>query len=98
MSAGDFGRRLSSQDASFLYFEKEEAPLHIGSIAVLEGDVSYERFVESIEKKLHLIPRYLQRVVPRPSTSAPTWEWERISISGGTSSKYRYRRPATTSS
>ena len=77
MSAGDFGRRLSSQDASFLYFEKEEAPLHIGSIAVLEGDVSYERFVESIEKKLHLIPRYLQRVVPAPfNIGHPTWEWE----------------------
>src|SRR5512145_240938 len=77
MSSGDFGRRLSAQDAAFLYFEKEEAPLHIGSIALLEGDVSYDRFVESIEKKLHLIPRYLQRAVPVPfNLGHPTWEWD----------------------
>jgi len=77
MSAGDLGRRLSAQDASFLYFEREEAPLHIGSIAVLEGDVPFERFVDSIEKKLHLIPRYMQRVVPAPfNIGHPTWEWD----------------------
>jgi WS/DGAT/MGAT family acyltransferase len=77
MSSRDLGRRLSAQDAAFLYFEKEEAPLHIGSIAVLEGDVSYERFVDSIEKKLHLIPRYLQRAVPAPfNIGHPTWEWD----------------------
>jgi len=77
MSSGDFGRRLTAQDASFLYFEKEEAPLHIGSIAVLEGDLSFERFVDSIEKKLHLIPRYLQRAVPAPfNIGHPTWEWD----------------------
>lgn len=76
MSSG-FGKRLSAQDAAFLYFEKEEAPLHIGSIALLEGDVSYDRFVESIEKKLHLIPRYLQRAVPVPFNAGhPTWEWD----------------------
>jgi hypothetical protein len=77
MSAGDFGKRLSAQDASFLYFEKAEAPLHIGSIAVIEGDVSYDRFVDSIEKRLHLIPRYLQCVVPAPfNIGHPTWEWD----------------------
>jgi WS/DGAT/MGAT family acyltransferase len=77
MSSADFGKRLSAQDASFLYFESEEAPLHIGSVAVLDGDVSYERFVDSIDKKLHLIPRYLQRAVPAPfNIGHPTWEWD----------------------
>lgn len=77
MSSGEFGRRLSAQDASFLYFENNEAPLHIGSIAVLEGDVSYDRFIESIAGKLHLIPRYLQRAVPVPfDVGHPTWEWD----------------------
>jgi WS/DGAT/MGAT family acyltransferase len=68
---------MSAQDASFLYFEKEEAPTHIGSIALLEGDVSYEKFVDNVAAKLHLIPRYLQRVVPAPlNIGHPTWEWD----------------------
>ena len=66
MAQTSLNRRLSTQDASFLYFEREEAPLHIGSIAVLEGDLSYERLLEAISNKLHLIPRYLQRAVPVP--------------------------------
>jgi WS/DGAT/MGAT family acyltransferase len=77
MSQGNLSRRLGAQDASFLYMEREEAPLHIGSIAVLEGDVSYEKLVETISAKLHLIPRYTQRVVPAPfNIGHPTWEWD----------------------
>jgi diacylglycerol O-acyltransferase len=70
-------RRLSAQDASFLYGERPEAPLHIGSIAVFEGDVPYDRVVENIASKIHLIPRYQQRVVPAPfNIGHPTWEWD----------------------
>lgn len=70
-------RRLSAQDASFLYFEKKESPLHIGSIAVLEGQVDYERFVENIQSKINLIPRYQQIVMPAPfNIGHPTWEWD----------------------
>src|SRR6266571_672241 len=77
MAQPSLNRRLSTQDASFLYFEREEAPLHIGSIAVLEGDLSYERLLEAISNKLHLIPRYLQRAVPGPFNIAhPSWEWD----------------------
>ena len=77
MSQGNLSRRLGAQDASFLYMERDEAPLHIGSIAVLEGDVSYERLVQHISAKLHLIPRYTQRVIPAPlNIGHPTWEWD----------------------
>ena len=70
-------RRLSSQDAAFLYMESDEAPMHIGSIAVFEGEVSYERFVENISSKLHLIPRYRQRIVSTPFNLAhPSWEFD----------------------
>jgi len=73
----NMNRRLSAQDASFLYGERPEAPLHIGSIAVFEGDVPYERVVENIASKIHLIPRYQQRVVPAPfNIGHPTWEWD----------------------
>ncbi|MBI2913923.1 MAG: wax ester/triacylglycerol synthase family O-acyltransferase, partial [Chloroflexi bacterium] len=77
MAQTGLNRRLSAQDAAFLYFEKEEAPMHIGSIAVFDGDVPYERFVQNIASKLHLIPRYRQRVVPAPfNIGHPTWEFD----------------------
>lgn len=70
-------RRLSAQDASFLYLERPETPLHIGSIAVFEGEIPYERVIANIESKLHLIPRYQQRAVPAPfGINHPTWEWD----------------------
>src|SRR5450759_3584004 len=70
-------RRLSAQDASFLYMEKKEAPLHIGSIAVFEGNVDYERFVDNLAAKLHLIPLYQQLAMPAPfNIGHPTWEWD----------------------
>ena len=69
--------RLSAQDASFLYFERKEAPLHIGSIGVFEGQISYDRFVDNIQNKLHLIPRYQQIPTPAPfNLGHPTWEWD----------------------
>jgi diacylglycerol O-acyltransferase / wax synthase len=77
MPLDNTNRRLSAQDASFLYGERPEAPLHIGSIAVFEGTVPYERVVENIASKIHLIPRYQQRVVPAPfNIGHPTWEWD----------------------
>ena len=70
-------QRLSAQDASFLYMERPEAALHIGSIGVLEGQISYERFVDNIRSKLHLIPRYQQIATPAPfNVGHPTWEWD----------------------
>lgn len=77
MAQGSLSNRLSAQDASFLYFEKEEAPLHIGSIGVFEGDVPYDKFVANVAAKMHLIPRYMQRVIPAPfNIGHPSWEWD----------------------
>ncbi|MBI1886662.1 MAG: wax ester/triacylglycerol synthase family O-acyltransferase [Chloroflexi bacterium] len=72
-------RRLSPQDASFLYFERDSIPLQIGSIAIFEGQLPFERFVEQIASRIHLIPRYRQRVVFPPFNLAhPTWEWDPV--------------------
>jgi WS/DGAT/MGAT family acyltransferase len=76
-SAGDLSRRLSPQDATFYYLETPEAPMSIGSIAIFEGYVSYRRFVQSIESRMHLIPRYRQRVIEPPlNIGRPTWEFD----------------------
>ena len=75
MKQPELNRRLSSLDSAFLYLEKKECPLHIGSTSVFEGKVSHKDLVKHIEDRLHLIPRYLQKVVPDPfNLGHPTWE------------------------
>ncbi len=77
MTQTSLSHRLSTQDATFLYFEREDAPMHIGSVAVFQGEIPYERFAKNLEEKLHLIPRYRQRVISAPFNIAhPTWEFD----------------------
>ena len=67
--------RMTADDAAFLYLERNEMALHIGSVSVFEGPLPFERFVQQIDSKLHLIPRYRQRVVPAPfNIGHPSWE------------------------
>ena len=54
--------RLSTQDASFIYSETASSPMHGTSIAVFEGEIPFEEIVSSLESRLHLIPRYRQRL------------------------------------
>ncbi|MBL8189847.1 MAG: wax ester/triacylglycerol synthase family O-acyltransferase [Acidobacteria bacterium] len=77
MSQPELNRRLSSMDASFLYFEKKEAPMHIGSVSLFDGELPFEEFVAMLDAKMHLLPRYQQIVVPDPfSLGHPTWEFD----------------------
>jgi diacylglycerol O-acyltransferase len=67
--------RLGATDAAFLYFERPNAPLHIGSLAVYDGHVPFELFVSHLNSRMPLIPRYRQRVTAVPlSLAHPTWE------------------------
>lgn len=69
------GQRLGPEDFAFFSAETRESPMNIGSIAVFEGEVPYERFVQNLDARLHLIPRYTQLVVPAPfNIGRPTWE------------------------
>ncbi len=75
MSARELNRRLSPEDAAFLLMDTDASPQNIGSIAIFEGEIDLERFIGNIEAKLHLIPRYRQRVVEAPLNLArATWE------------------------
>ncbi len=77
MGQGKLSHRFNAQDAAFFYNDTEEAPMNIGSVAVFEGEISYERLVENLEQKMHLCPRYRQRVVPAPlNLHHPTWEFD----------------------
>ncbi|MGA7986834.1 MAG: wax ester/triacylglycerol synthase family O-acyltransferase [Candidatus Dormiibacterota bacterium] len=54
---------MSVQDAVFLDVENGSNPMHIGSVAVLDGPVpAYGDLVRLIAAKLPLVPRYRQKV------------------------------------
>jgi diacylglycerol O-acyltransferase / wax synthase len=68
-------QRLTGLDASFLAFEKDGAHMHVGSVLVFAGDTpQYDDFVAAIESRLHLVPRYRQRLAFPPfGVSRPVW-------------------------
>jgi diacylglycerol O-acyltransferase / wax synthase len=73
--AGSTNRRLSSMDAFFLYLERDTMPMHVGCVATFSGRIPLVRFKKSLENRLHLLPRYRQKVTPAPlGVSHPSWE------------------------
>jgi len=55
--------RMSPQDASFLHVENDVNHMHIASVAVFEGPApQFDEIVHMVESKLHLVPRYRQKV------------------------------------
>jgi diacylglycerol O-acyltransferase / wax synthase len=58
--------RLTTQDATFIYGETPANPLHIGSILMFEGKINFDDFVQHVENRLHLVPRYRQRLMEVP--------------------------------
>jgi WS/DGAT/MGAT family acyltransferase len=67
--------RLSAVDASFLTQEKESSHMHVGAVMVFEGPPpSYEDFVEQVQSRMHLVPRYRQKLAfPRFEMGRPMW-------------------------
>ncbi len=65
--------RLSPLDASFLYFEDRDTPMHVGSVAVFHAPAEgfdYERLVALIRDRIAFVPRYRQRIRPVPGRIA----------------------------
>ena len=83
--------RLSGLDASFLALERAETPMHIGSLAILEGTPFFDertrfRLAEArnlVASRLHLIPRFRQRPMEVPfGIGRPVWiDDERFDVS-----------------
>jgi WS/DGAT/MGAT family acyltransferase len=67
--------RLDFQDASFLYIENEVNHMHIAVVAIFEGPPPRGREIEEmIDSKLHLVPRYRQKVRFVPfDVGRPVW-------------------------
>lgn len=67
--------RLSAHDTVFLSWERPEQPMHVAECMVYDGHITAADMVQMIGERMHLLPRYRQRVVPVPfGLSHPTWE------------------------
>lgn len=69
------GDRLTGLDASFLHLEDASAHMHVASVMVFEGDPPpYDELLASIERRLHLVPRYRQKLAFVPlGQGRPRW-------------------------
>ena len=69
------GDRLTAVDASFLAQEGPDAHMHLGAVMIFEEPPpSYADFVNQIRSRLHLVPRYRQKLaVPPLETGRPLW-------------------------
>jgi diacylglycerol O-acyltransferase / wax synthase len=71
---------LTGLDSWFLYGERQEAPLHIGATYIFEGAPRVKGgrgalgLARTIEERLHLVPRYRQKVMWLPGNLGnPVW-------------------------
>ncbi len=65
---------ISGMDATFLYAETETSPMHVGSVAVIEGSLKFETFREVIQSRLHQMPALRKRLMFVPmSIDYPYW-------------------------
>ena len=73
--------RLSFLDNSFLILERPTSPMHVagtamyeaGSLRTPEGGVDIDRIRSYVTSRLHLIPRYRQRLAYIPIENHPVW-------------------------
>ena len=73
-------QRLGPQDASFIYLETPAVHQHVGGLAILDpstrpgGGLRLEHVIEVVSSRLHLVPRFRQKVVLPPLPVArPVW-------------------------
>ena len=67
--------RLTRLDASFLYLEEPDTPMHVGGVLILEAPSGgVDALAALVEARLPLVPRYRQRVAVVPGHLAdPVW-------------------------
>ncbi len=72
------GQRLSPLDATFLEMESPIQHMHVGAVFVFDeppkGAFDFHRFVQLVRSRLHLVPRYRQKLAFTPlNVAAPVW-------------------------
>jgi diacylglycerol O-acyltransferase / wax synthase len=72
------GDRLTSVDAAFLNMETPTLHMHVGGLFIFDapkdGEFDHARFLDLIRSRLHLVPRYRQKLVfPPVPVGNPIW-------------------------
>jgi diacylglycerol O-acyltransferase / wax synthase len=67
--------RLTGLDASFLHMENGGAHMHVAGLMLFDGEPPpYERLLEMTESRLHVVPRYRQKLAFVPfGQGRPRW-------------------------
>ncbi len=67
--------RLTAIDASFLHQEGSNSHMHVGALARCGGPPPpFDEFLDSLRMRLHLVPRYRQKLqVPPAGSGRPLW-------------------------
>src|SRR3954452_14981024 len=68
--------RLTALDSSFLHLEDNQpSHMHVASVTIFDGDApSYDDVVEGIAQRLHMVPRYRQKLGFVPwAQGRPRW-------------------------
>jgi diacylglycerol O-acyltransferase len=67
--------RLTAIDASFLHQEGPTSHMHVGGLTLFEGPPPpYTELLDALRGRLHLVPRYRQKLsVPPAGTGRPLW-------------------------
>jgi WS/DGAT/MGAT family acyltransferase len=67
--------RLTGLDSSFLHLERDAAHMHVAGCMIFQGQApTYDEMVEQISSRLHLVPRYRQRLAFVPlNQGRPVW-------------------------
>ena len=67
--------RLTGLDSSFLHLERDSAHMHVGACTIFDGPApDHDELIEAIVARLHLVPRYRQRLAFVPfEQGRPVW-------------------------
>ncbi len=70
-----YGSRLTALDHSFLQLEGQSTHMHVGGCALFSGPApAYPDMVAAVQARLHLVPRYRQRLAAVPlGQGRPVW-------------------------
>ena len=81
MASQTYYERLSALDASFLGLEDSNCHMHVGAVCLFDaaplrtpdGGVDIEKIRAAIHARLHLVPRFRQRIAYIPYENHPIW-------------------------
>jgi WS/DGAT/MGAT family acyltransferase len=66
--------RLTPADALFLHLEDDSTHMHVASCTIFEGSVDHEAAVHEVRRRLHLVPRFRQKLAFVPyGAGRPVW-------------------------